>query len=476
MIEFVQGDIFDKEVDIRINTVNCVGVMGAGVALAFKQRYPEMFKDYQSACKSGLVRPGVMHIWRSLEGDWIINFPTKRDWKEPSRYEDIDSGLDDLRQYLNSIGPVTVALPALGCGHGGLDWNRVSDMISQKLEGISAHIYVFEPSASRRAGNRSSFTSDNELKLVEQLGFKAFRGDNSAISQMFKYVFSMGHSEVLAQKWIALLHSRSPGEREMNALKTISTELANSKYRVSVALVYGTKVSMDIASMFARQGIDTILIMPFGILTRQALVKNIASQKLNSLTIMSFVSPNEKWSRQIYAQTINGLRSNAGAMLLSVLEFEGDAYENSLRKWEGIPVSYINYENIPSLLRDTLSSFGAKSIGRRSETGSPNMDYLLSAFGNVNKVCKSNSVELNTNDEMGDVVESVNEKNRTTIACTEYELYRFSCEEQALEKKRLIFEALLKMSIDEIIIKLSNDATANEQNRLLKFGFNRIKK
>jgi len=476
MIEFVQGDIFDKEVDIRINTVNCVGVMGAGVALAFKQRYPEMFKDYQSACKSGLVRPGVMHIWRSLEGDWIINFPTKRDWKEPSRYEDIDSGLDDLRQYLNSVGPVTVALPALGCGHGGLDWNRVSDMISRKLEGISAHIYVFEPSASRRAGNRSSFNSDNEIKLAEQLGFKAFQGVNSAISQMFKYVFSMGHSEVLAQKWIALLHSRSPGERELNALKTISTELANSKYKVSVALVYGTKVSMDIASMFARKGIDTILIMPFGILTRQALVKNIASQKLNSLTIMSFVSPNEKWSRQIYTQTINGLRSNAGAMLLSVPEFEGDAYENLLKKWQGIPVSYINYENIPSLLREVLSSFGAKSIGRRSGTGSPNMDYLLSAFDNVNKVCRRNSVELIANDEVDNVVESVNKKNRSTIDYSGYELYRFSCEDQALEKKRLIFEALIKMSIDEIIIKLATDASESEQNRLLKFGFNRIKK
>ena len=133
MLEFVQGDIFEAPADIRVNTVNCVGVMGAGVALAFKQRYPEMFRDYQRDCRNGHVRPGTMHVWKSLSGDWIINFPTKRDWREPSRYEDIDAGLDDLRGYLNWVGPVTVALPALGCGHGGLDWKRVSGMIREKL-------------------------------------------------------------------------------------------------------------------------------------------------------------------------------------------------------------------------------------------------------------------------------------------------------------------------------------------------------
>jgi O-acetyl-ADP-ribose deacetylase (regulator of RNase III) len=93
MLEFVHGDMFEKPVDIRVNTVNCVGVMGAGVALAFKQRYPEMFRDYQRDCKEGRVKPGAMHVWRPPSGDWIINFPTKRDWREPSRYEDIDSGL-----------------------------------------------------------------------------------------------------------------------------------------------------------------------------------------------------------------------------------------------------------------------------------------------------------------------------------------------------------------------------------------------
>src|SRR5688500_17204920 len=107
MIEFVQGDMFATPADIRVNTVNCVGVMGTGVALAFKKRYPEMFEAYQRDCANGLVRPGQLHVWRSLAGDWIINFPTKRDWREGSHYEDIESGLHALRAYLETLGPVT---------------------------------------------------------------------------------------------------------------------------------------------------------------------------------------------------------------------------------------------------------------------------------------------------------------------------------------------------------------------------------
>ncbi len=151
MLEFVHGNMFEAAADIRVNAVNCVGVMGAGIALVFKKRYPEMFIDYQRDCKNGRVRPGEMHVWRSLSGNWVINFPTKRDWRDPSRYEDIEIGLDALRTYLDPLGPVTIALPALGCGHGGLDWNRVSDMIRKKLEGVEAHVRIYAPADSRHA-------------------------------------------------------------------------------------------------------------------------------------------------------------------------------------------------------------------------------------------------------------------------------------------------------------------------------------
>ena len=148
MLELTHGDLFTTPADIRVNPVNCVGVMGAGVALAFKQRFPAMFEAYLQACAAGEVRPGHLHTWRSPQGDaWIINFPTKRHWRDPSRYEDVATGLDALRAYLASLGPVTVALPALGCGRGGLAWPRVSELIQVKLAELPATIVVHTPRA-----------------------------------------------------------------------------------------------------------------------------------------------------------------------------------------------------------------------------------------------------------------------------------------------------------------------------------------
>ncbi len=148
MIHFVQGDMFSINADILVNTVNAVGVMGAGVALAFKTRYPEMYKDYRAACFRGELGPGTLHIWRSDKAI-IVNFPTKRHWRDGSRYEDIQLGLKSLKSFLLTQGLCKVSLPALGCGLGGLDFDRVKAMISTELSGLEADIYVFSPDDSR---------------------------------------------------------------------------------------------------------------------------------------------------------------------------------------------------------------------------------------------------------------------------------------------------------------------------------------
>jgi O-acetyl-ADP-ribose deacetylase (regulator of RNase III) len=141
--------MFAMNPDVYINTVNCVGVMGKGIALEFKRRYPAMFKKYQVACKNKEVTPGKMWLYNQLCGDIILNFPTKRHWKDQSRMEDIESGLDDLLMYLKHIEwtfpEAVVAIPALGCGNGGLDWRIVKDKIVQKLQGLTLKILVFEP-------------------------------------------------------------------------------------------------------------------------------------------------------------------------------------------------------------------------------------------------------------------------------------------------------------------------------------------
>lgn len=148
-LHFATGNMFDVPADIRINTVNCVGVMGAGVALAFKRRYPLMFAEYQTKCRAHEIRPGQIHVWQSPNGERIVNFPTKRDWRENSRYEDIEAGLIALNTFLADQGPVRVTLPALGCGHGRLNWTVVSAMITKHLRGLDAQITVFQPAASR---------------------------------------------------------------------------------------------------------------------------------------------------------------------------------------------------------------------------------------------------------------------------------------------------------------------------------------
>jgi len=143
MVTFTSGDMFSVAADARVNTVNCVGVMGAGVALAFRQRYPAMFRDYAAACSRGEVRPGKLHVWS--DGDIeVLNMPTKRHYRNPSTYEDVEAGLVALREYLGSR-KMRVTLPAPGCGCGGLDWKRVSGLVEIHLGDIEAEILAFSP-------------------------------------------------------------------------------------------------------------------------------------------------------------------------------------------------------------------------------------------------------------------------------------------------------------------------------------------
>lgn len=150
VIEFTSGNMFDEPFDIRINTVNCVGVMGKGLALKFKNRYPEMFEEYKIKCFNKEIRPGKLYIWACPNGEEIINFPTKNHWKRPSEERFIIDGLVDLKKYLK-IKPseTTIAIPALGCGYGGLEWHAVKSLISLLLSETNVNIKVFPPQDSK---------------------------------------------------------------------------------------------------------------------------------------------------------------------------------------------------------------------------------------------------------------------------------------------------------------------------------------
>ena len=155
MIEYKTGDMLLEPAQALVNTVNCVGVMGRGVALQFKKAFPENYKAYEQACKSGLVMPGKMfvHETHSLTSpQFIINFPTKRHWRSRSRLEDIESGLRALAGIVEQLRLESVALPALGCGLGGLAWAQVKPLIEKMSRDLpDVRFIVFEPQQAPEA-------------------------------------------------------------------------------------------------------------------------------------------------------------------------------------------------------------------------------------------------------------------------------------------------------------------------------------
>ncbi len=150
MITYKTGNMLSAPVEALVNTVNTVGVMGKGIALQFKESFPENYKAYAAAVKREAVKTGNMFVTELNRIDqlrYIINFPTKQHWKAPSQLSYISEGLIDLRRVLLELKIQSVAMPPLGCGNGGLDWAIVRPMIDQALAGLDMDIQVFEPSA-----------------------------------------------------------------------------------------------------------------------------------------------------------------------------------------------------------------------------------------------------------------------------------------------------------------------------------------
>ena len=149
MLRFTTGDILTEDAEALVNTVNCVGVMGRGVALQFKKAFPENFRAYAKACQRGEVKLGAMFVFQTgtlTNPRTIINFPTKRHWRGNSRIEAIDAGLKDLGHVIREHGIRSIALPPLGCGLGGLDWGIVRPRIEEALASFNnLDVVVFEP-------------------------------------------------------------------------------------------------------------------------------------------------------------------------------------------------------------------------------------------------------------------------------------------------------------------------------------------
>jgi len=145
MLRVLIGDLFESRAQTLVNAVNCVGVMGKGIAEQFKGRFPAMFEDYKRRSKRKQVRLGEPYLYRDSSGVQIVNFPTKGHWRSASRLADVEHGLDYLAKHVEKWRIHSLALPALGCGAGGLEWFDVGPLIYRKLNKLPIDVELYAP-------------------------------------------------------------------------------------------------------------------------------------------------------------------------------------------------------------------------------------------------------------------------------------------------------------------------------------------
>jgi O-acetyl-ADP-ribose deacetylase (regulator of RNase III) len=163
-IYYLKGDIFNSQAQVIVNTVNCKGVMGKGLALAFKQRYPDMFLTYQQECKTGKLRIGRPTLYQK-SSPWILNFPTKDHWKFPSKMEYIEKGLAYFAAHYREVGITSIAFPKLGAQNGKLSWDDVGPVMAKYLGALDIDIYIYIADGDREYQPDLPQTEQNAVKV-----------------------------------------------------------------------------------------------------------------------------------------------------------------------------------------------------------------------------------------------------------------------------------------------------------------------
>lgn len=183
MINIVEGNFIEANVEALVNTVNCVGVMGKGIALQSKQAFPDNFEAYLKACRKEQVQPGKMFVYetkRMLNPKYIINFPTKRHWVGKSRYEDIESGLRALISEIRNRHIHSIAIPPLGCGLGGLDWRKIKPMIEKAFTELpEVQVFLYEPKGAPKADEMPNTTKEPNMTVARALFIKLMQQYNN---------------------------------------------------------------------------------------------------------------------------------------------------------------------------------------------------------------------------------------------------------------------------------------------------------
>ncbi len=206
MLKISQGNIFTNDAEAIVNTVNCVGVMGKGIALQSKKAFPQNYDAYEKASKQGEMEPGKMFVFETKQligPKYIINFPTKRHWRDRSRYEDIAVGLNALAKVIRELNLKSVAIPPLGCGLGGLNWKRIRPMIQEALSVLpEVTVNLFEPAGTPLADEMPVATKHPRMtasralfiKLIEQYNHNAYRLTLLEIQKLAYFLHESGQN------------------------------------------------------------------------------------------------------------------------------------------------------------------------------------------------------------------------------------------------------------------------------------------
>ena len=175
MIEVVIGDILESEAQTLVNTVNCVGVMGKGIALAFKKRFPDMYKDYVGRCKLGQIKLGQPYLYRRSQKPWIVNFPTKEHWRSIASLNAIIRGMQYLREHYKEWGITSIAVPPLGCGEGQLEWRVVGPTLYRYLKQMDIPVTLYAPYGTPSVETQSSFLLQSAEPVIADAGLGSFK-------------------------------------------------------------------------------------------------------------------------------------------------------------------------------------------------------------------------------------------------------------------------------------------------------------
>lgn len=180
MLKYFEGSVFNVGAQALVNAVNCVGVMGAGIALAFKLRYPAMFEDYKIKCKNEKIITGKVDYYKNEDGTIIVNFPTKYHFKYPSQLIWIEQGLQDFVKTYQKHGITSVAFPKLGTGNGGLNWNEVKALMEKYLMNLDIDVYICLNNKKEAEGNKGK---TNMYKRIAVIGSRQLAVQSKEIKE-----------------------------------------------------------------------------------------------------------------------------------------------------------------------------------------------------------------------------------------------------------------------------------------------------